>query len=237
MKTLKTITLCLMGALIIASCSTKSNNPQPKGITASDVDSVSYALGQYFGMMVKMDNFGDLNMNKLIAGMKEIINIDSVDQEKLQMQAQENAQVINKFMEKKMKISQEQSKIEETEFFAKNGKEEGVITTESGVQYKIVRAGNGVKPSATDSVEVNYEGSLLDGTVFDSSYERGESVTFPLNQVIRGWSEGLQYADEGSEITLWIPAELAYGQNAPGSIGPNKTLKFKVELIKVIPVK
>ena len=120
------------------------------------------------------------------------------------------------------------------EFLAANKEKEGVVTTESGLQYKIEEEGSGLTPESVDTVEVNYEGRLLDGTVFDSSYERGESVKFPLNRVIRGWSEGLTYIKEGGKIQLYIPSDLAYGPQGTGPIPGNSTLIFDVELLKVL---
>jgi FKBP-type peptidyl-prolyl cis-trans isomerase FkpA/FKBP-type peptidyl-prolyl cis-trans isomerase FklB len=108
--------------------------------------------------------------------------------------------------------------------------EDGVKKTESGLLYKVITAGKGDKPSATDTVKVDYEGSLSDGTVFDSSYKRGEAITFPLNGVIPGWTEGLQLMPVGSKYELYIPADLAYGPGGTGPIPPNAALKFVVEL-------
>ena len=119
-------------------------------------------------------------------------------------------------------------------FLAENAKKEGVKTTASGLQYKITQAGTGKQPTAQSVVKVHYTGKLLDGKVFDSSVDRGEPVEFPLNQVIPGWTEGLQLMKEGSKATLYIPSQLAYGeQGVPGTIPPNSTLIFDVELIKV----
>ena len=114
-------------------------------------------------------------------------------------------------------------------------KQEGVIKSESGLLYRIDREGTGAQATAdSDKVEVNYEGKTREGKVFDSSYERGESISFPLNGVIKGWTEGMKYVKEGGQITLWIPSELAYGERGAGAdIGPNEALEFKVELIKV----
>lgn len=121
------------------------------------------------------------------------------------------------------------------QFLAENAKKTGVRTTPSGLQYQVVVEGNGPKPpDANAEVEVHYKGMLIDGTVFDSSYERGESITFFLNQVITGWTEGLQLMPTGSKYILYIPPNLGYGQNGvPGVIPPNATLIFEVELIKV----
>lgn len=120
------------------------------------------------------------------------------------------------------------------EFLAANGTKDGIKTTESGLQYKVLLEGTGKSPKATDRVTVHYEGSLIDGTVFDSSYKRGEPIDFGLNQVIRGWTEGLQLMKEGAKYKFFIPSDLAYGpQGSPGAIPPNATLIFKVELIRV----
>ena len=119
-------------------------------------------------------------------------------------------------------------------FLAENKLEEGVKTTESGLQYLVLQPGSGtVRPKASDKVTVHYHGTLLDGTVFDSSVERGETIEFGLNQVIKGWTEGLQLMVEGEKTRLFIPAELAYGNRAIGSIPPGSVLIFDVELIKI----
>jgi FKBP-type peptidyl-prolyl cis-trans isomerase len=121
------------------------------------------------------------------------------------------------------------------EFLKENAKKEGVKTLEGGLQYKVLKEGKGKTPKATDTVEVNYRGTLIDGTEFDSSYKRGQSISFPVNGVIRGWTMALQKMKEGSKWMLFIPAELAYGaRGTPGGpIGPNQALIFEVELIKV----
>jgi FKBP-type peptidyl-prolyl cis-trans isomerase FkpA/FKBP-type peptidyl-prolyl cis-trans isomerase FklB len=120
-------------------------------------------------------------------------------------------------------------------FLAKNKTASGVVTTASGLQYQVLRQGAGAKPGATDLVKVNYKGTLLDGKVFDSSYERNEPVEFPLNQVIPGWSEGVALMAVGSKYKFWIPSELAYGEQGPQGIGPNATLVFEVELLETKP--
>ena len=119
-------------------------------------------------------------------------------------------------------------------FLAENATKLGVQKTASGLQYLIVNPGEGRSPKATDTVKVNYRGTLLDGTEFDSSYKRNEPIEFPLNGVIKGWTEGLQLIKEGGKITLFIPSNLAYGpRGAGGAIGPDETLIFEVELLKV----
>jgi FKBP-type peptidyl-prolyl cis-trans isomerase len=119
-------------------------------------------------------------------------------------------------------------------FLADNAQKEGVIVTPSGLQYQVITPGTGKSPKATDTVEVHYEGTLIDGTVFDSSYRRKETIEFPLNQVIAGWTEGVQLMQEGAKYRFFIPSKLAYGtRGADRDIGPNQALIFDVELIKV----
>lgn len=227
------LAVCAAVVLVFASCSKKtSDKPQPKGISSSDVDSVSYVLGYSFGLSLQRDDFGALNVKEIAKGICDASSKpDAVDQETFY-------RIINGFLTKKREALAISNKEESEKWLEANKKNKGVVVTESGLQYTIDRDGNGVKPtSVRDTVEVNYEGTLPDGTVFDSSYERGESVSFPLDQVIKGWGEGLQLIDEGGQITLWIPSDIAYGESTrPGSpIGPNQALKFKVELISVKP--
>ena len=129
----------------------------------------------------------------------------------------------------------EENKTTGATFLAENGKKTGIVTTASGLQYEVLTKGTGTKsPSATDVVEVNYEGKLLDGKIFDSSYQRGESISFPLNRVIAGWTEGVQLMTEGAKYRFYIPSNLAYGERGAGrDIGANATLIFDVELIKI----
>jgi len=118
-------------------------------------------------------------------------------------------------------------------FLAENGQREGIVITESGLQYEVITLGSGPKPEASSTVEVHYEGTLIDGTVFDSSYERGESISFPLNRVIAGWTEGVQLMPVGSTYKFYIPSELAYGGRNTGSIPAHSTLIFKIELLGI----
>jgi FKBP-type peptidyl-prolyl cis-trans isomerase FkpA len=121
-----------------------------------------------------------------------------------------------------------------TAFLAENAERPGVVVTDSGLQYQVLEEGDGPKPSAEDTVTVHYKGTLIDGTQFDSSYDRGQPATFPLNRVISGWTEGLQLMSVGSKYRFWIPAELGYGENASPQIGPNQTLIFEVELLDIV---
>ena len=140
-------------------------------------------------------------------------------------------------MQAKAAEAANKNRAEGAAFLAKNKGVKGVFTTQSGLQYMVLRQGAGPRPTATDKVRVNYHGTLLDGTVFDSSYDRGQEVEFPLNQVIAGWTEGVAMMPVGSKFRFWIPGELAYGaKGTPGGpIGPNATLQFDVELMAIVP--
>ncbi|MBO4692523.1 MAG: FKBP-type peptidyl-prolyl cis-trans isomerase [Bacteroidales bacterium] len=230
MKTIKTIVACALCALIFASCEPKSK-PLP-GITQGEVDSVSTAVGVAFGNMLKSSNLEGLNYSKIVAAIKGVMAGDTT----LIFDGQSAPMYIQEYMMKVTDALAVQKAEEEKKFFEENKKKEGVQETESGLQYKIEVAGSEVKPTERDTVEVNYKGMLLDGKVFDSSYERGETVKFPLNSVIKGWTEGLQLIGEGGKETLWIPFNMGYGSR---DMGPNlpafSTLVFDVELVKVFP--
>ncbi len=133
-----------------------------------------------------------------------------------------------------MKLAGDANQKEGAAFLAANKTKEGVVTTSSGLQYKILKQGDGPKPTATDSVVCNYKGTLINGTEFDSSYKRGQPATFPVNGVIKGWTEALQLMPTGSKWQLFVPADLAYGARGAGQdIGPNATLIFEVELLSI----
>lgn len=155
---------------------------------------------------------------------------------------EEIQEVMQTFQEQQMELQQQRQKeladkhkLEGEQFLSDNAAKEGVGMTESGLQYKVLEEGDGIKPGAMDTVTVHYEGRLIDGSVFDSSYERGQPATFALNQVIPGWTEGLQLMETGSKYQLYIPSDLAYGPGGNQGIPPNATLVFDVELIEVEP--
>lgn len=142
--------------------------------------------------------------------------------------------VVSEWQQEQMKIKAEANTAEGEKFLAENALREGVVVTDSGLQYEVITLGDGPKPNATDTVKVHYAGTLIDGTEFDSSYKRGEPIEFPLNGVIAGWTEGLQLMPVGSKYKLFIPGDLAYGPRGAGAdIGPNATLVFEVELLEV----
>jgi FKBP-type peptidyl-prolyl cis-trans isomerase FklB len=175
----------------------------------------------------------DINPDVLATGIKDAIA------GKPQLTTDQVKDIMAQFekdMEQKQKERGEKNKTEGAKFLEDNKKKPGVKTTASGLQYKVEKEGTGATPKATDMVTVNYRGTLIDGTEFDSSYKRGQPATFPVNGVIKGWTEALQLMKQGSKYQLWIPANLAYGERAMGpDIGPNSTLIFEVELQDVKP--
>ena len=160
-----------------------------------------------------------------------------LSEEELNTVRQAFSQKVQAQMQAKADAASEKNKTAGTEFLAKNKTAKGVFTTGSGLQYMVLRQGAGQRPRATDKVRVNYHGTLLDGTVFDSSYDRGQPTEFGLNQVIQGWTEGLTMMPVGAKYRFWIPADLAYGaKGTPGGpVGPNSTLVFDVELLAILP--
>ncbi len=192
------------------------------------MDKVSYALGMSIGHQLQQMNATDLNISDFAQAITDVFNGSA----KL---SDADAQVaVQEFFNHKAEEQAKAAKAEGENFLAENAKKEGVMTLPSGLQYKVLREGNGRKPSATDQVECHYEGTLINGQVFDSSYRRGETATFGLNQVIKGWTEGLQLMQEGAKYRFFIPYDLAYGERGAGqSIPPYAALIFDVELIKV----
>lgn len=192
----------------------------------------SYALGANFGEQLKGAGI-DVDIDAFVQGFKEAFaGKNQFSQEQMQEAFGYVDSMARSGQEKMVQVQ----KAEGAAFLAKNKKEAGVKETASGLQYKVITEGTGKKPTAADQVKVHYTGKLLDGTVFDSSVERGEPITFPLSQVIPGWTEGLQLMSEGSKYILYIPSDLGYGDRGAGAqIKPGATLVFEVELIEVNP--
>ena len=193
------------------------------------MDKISYAIGLSMGQNLMGSGVTSLEYADLAAGIKDVL-----EKNQPQISYQEAQQVLGKFFsELEEKIAGEAKAAGEA-FLAENAKREGVKVTESGLQYEVLEATIGQKPKATDKVRVHYEGTLIDGTVFDSSYKRGESITFGLNQVIKGWTEGLQLMSIGSKYKLFLPYQLAYGERGAGAnIPPYAALIFTVELLGI----
>ena len=193
------------------------------------MDKISYAIGLSMGQNLLGSGVTSLEYADLAAGIKDVL-----EKNQPQISYQEAQQVLGKFFsELEAKIAGEAKAAGEA-FLAENAKREGVKVTESGLQYEVLEATIGQKPKATDKVRVHYEGTLIDGTVFDSSYKRGESITFGLNQVIKGWTEGLQLMSIGCKYKLYLPYQLAYGERGAGAnIPPYAALIFTVELLGI----
>lgn len=200
------------------------------------MDKLSYALGLGIGTQLAQLGAQNINLDDFAQAVK-----DMLDGKKSQLPQEEAQKIVNEFFQKQeermMENRREAGKLcKETgeKYLAENAKKENVNVTASGLQYEVIKEGEGKKPTAKDTVLVHYEGFLTDGTVFDSSIQRGEPIQFPLNGVIAGWTEGLQLMSEGSKYRLYIPYQLAYGeQGAGGSIPPYSALIFDVELLKV----
>jgi FKBP-type peptidyl-prolyl cis-trans isomerase FklB len=195
-------------------------------------DKASYAIGVNLGLNFTKQKV-PINPDALSAGIKDAM---AGKPKMTEAERNETMAALEKDMENKQKEMAQTNIKEGEKFLAENKKKEGVKTTSSGLQYKVVKEGTGSQPKATDMVTVNYEGKLLDGTVFDSSYKRGQPATFPLNAVIKGWTEGLQLMKTGGKYQLFVPANLAYGDRAVGAdIAANSTLMFDIELLEVKP--
>jgi FKBP-type peptidyl-prolyl cis-trans isomerase FklB len=198
-------------------------------------EKISYTFGINVGKNIKMQEI-DLDLNILIAGIKDAINDSIPVMTETEMNEALNA--LQYEMRTKAEIKQktigEKNKKEGEAFLAENKKKKDIVTLPSGLQYRIIKKGNGPKPKADQTVKCNYKGTLIDGTEFDSSFKRGTPAEFPVGQVIKGWTEALQLMPTGSTWQLFIPSDLAYGEHGAGkTIGPNATLIFEVELLSI----
>lgn len=194
------------------------------------MDKFSYGLGMGIGQNLLSMGVEGMNIEDFVKGVSDILAGN-----KPALSHAEAQQVVTEHFKKLAEAEYEAVKKAGEEFLAANAKKEGVVVLPSGLQYEVITGGTGKKPGATDKVECHYEGTLIDGTVFDSSIKRGETATFGVNQVIKGWVEALQLMQEGAKWRLFIPYNLAYGERGAGEmIPPYSTLVFEVELIKVL---
>lgn len=227
MKKLNVLTAITI-AFVMMSCSQGGSG---KVVLKNALDSASYALGVNTGGSYESSTFPgeELDVDLISAGFAQAIKGQEV-----KMSIEEATEFLNVYFTKASVEASQANKQEGEEFLAKNMFKEGVSTTATGLQYTVITEGTGAKPEATDQVTVHYTGKLLDGTVFDSSVERGEPATFGLNQVIPGWSEAVQLMNVGSKYKVWIPSDLAYGESGTGPIPPNSVLEFEIELIEIV---
>jgi len=196
----------------------------------TEIDTVSYSIGVSIGENLKKQGVEGLNYQAIKQAMMDVMEKNG----KPAMKGEEANMHIQKFFTAMMDRKADAAVSKGKEFLEKNGKREGVTTTASGLQYEVMKMGTGDKPAATDEVTVHYHGTLTDGKVFDSSVERGDPATFPLNGVIKGWTEALQLMPVGSKFKIFLPGDLAYGAQGAGEmIGPHETLIFEVELLKI----
>lgn len=194
------------------------------------MDIVSYALGIGIGRQLADMGANDIVTEDFAAAMKDVLTGAELKIDEAEAQA-----LVQEYLQKKGEEKVKAVKAEGENFLAENAKKEGVVTLPSGLQYQVLKEGNGKSPKATDQVKCHYEGTLINGKIFDSSYRRNEPATFPLNGVIAGWTEGLQLMKEGAKYRFFIPFNLAYGTRGAGQdIPPYAALIFDVELIEVI---
>ena len=220
-------------SLSLALLATSVQAEEPK--LESERDKASYLIGRNIGETINRDGI-KLNIENLVMGLREgLTGKDSKISEADAVKIMETFQAeMQKQAEAKAASASAENVAAGTKFLADNKKREGVKVTKSGLQYEVISAGKGAKPTPLDTVTVHYHGTLIDGTVFDSSVERKSPATFPVNGVIAGWTEALQLMEAGAKYKLFIPADLAYGKNGAGrDIGPNSTLIFEVELLSI----
>lgn len=226
MKAKNLLLTLTVGAIALSSCNSGSMTSTTATLK-SENDTASYYIGYMYGTGIQRSGMKEPNMQAILAGMNAAIQKTDIKADQMQMQM-----YLSNYLQKlAMKIADENLKKGQA-FMQENAKKSGIDTMGHGIQYKVVKAGNGPKPAATDVVKVNYKGTLIDGTEFDSSKE---PVEFGLNQVIPGWTEAIQQMPVGSTWIIYIPSEMAYGQRgAGGAIGPNETLIFEVELLDIV---
>jgi FKBP-type peptidyl-prolyl cis-trans isomerase FklB len=223
------VTIVMFGIFVFTMQALAQEKTPPKDKKGK----TGYAIGTNIGADMKRMSI-EIDADMVAQGIKDIYagKLKLSDEEIRTTLTELNKEMQGKENER-MKILGEKNKKEGEAFLAENKKKEGVKTLPSGLQYKVIKEGTGKTPKATDTVTTNYRGTLLDGSEFDSSYKRGQPVSFPVNGVIPGWTEALQLMKTGSRWQLFIPSNLAYGERGPGAIGPNATLVFEIELLAV----
>lgn len=224
---LKTTVLIAIAAISLASC---QSGGVGNSALKTETDSLSYAFGVFYGNMFKDNNLKEVNFATFAQGARDGFNQDSS-----KFNRDQAMEFINNYFMREQDRKANENLIKGQQFLQENSTKEGVIVDSTGLQYKVLVEGNGPRPAATDVVKVHYHGTRIDGTVFDSSVERGEPTSFQLNRVIRGWTIGVQKMTVGSKYIFYIPSDLAYGTNVRpgGPIEPNDVLIFEVELLDI----
>lgn len=219
---MKRLTLGLLTNLIFLTSVSAQN-------TTTKMDSVSYSLGVLMAQSLKQQGFDKIDAASLAKGLEDVIKGNA-----LPMSVEQCNEVVSDYVQKQQAKKYDTAIATGKKFLEENAKRPGVVTLPSGLQYEVLKAGSGATPTAKDKVTVHYHGTLINGTVFDSSVERGEPATFGVTQVIQGWVEALQLMNVGAKWKLFIPYNLAYGERgAGGTITPYSTLVFEVELLKI----
>ena len=198
----------------------------------TDEQRVSYGIGRQMGDQLLSSNIPDLTVELVLAGLR-----DAYTQQPSQVDENDMQAAFQTLQAKMQALAEESARAAGKaglEFLERNGARDGVVTLPSGLQYEVISEGDGATPTASSTVRTHYEGTLISGEVFDSSYKRGQPAEFPVGGVIAGWTEALQLMKEGAKWRLYIPSNLAYGERAAGSIPPHSTLIFDIELIKVL---
>jgi FKBP-type peptidyl-prolyl cis-trans isomerase FkpA len=244
------VALSIIATLGLAACQPSTTDKETDATTSTEVSTAemtdaqkqAYAMGASMGMFIfnreqQTAQVGDtLDKEAIMKGFKDgMANDLAFTTQEIQEFAQAGEAQLQAKQQAFAEKASEENIAKGIEYLAENAKRDGVITTDSGLQYEILTEGTGVNPKAEDTVKVHYKGTLIDGTEFDSSYSRGEPAEFPLNRVIAGWTEGVQLMKEGGKFRFYIPSDLAYGSRSMGVITPNSTLIFDVELLEVTP--
>ena len=217
-------------ALLVSVISSCQNLTQQKFNfdEANELEKVSYSIGINVATSIKSEGLDSINSFYISKGFQDVF-----ENKDLAINIEESNKIIGEYFNKKQDAKNQRLAIDSKIFLEQNKQKDGVMTTESGLQYLILSEGRGNNPTLNDNVTVHYHGTLIDGTIFDSSVDRKQPATFPLNGVIPGWQEALQMMSVGSKWKIFIPSELAYGESGAGAIGPNSTLIFEVELLSI----
>ena len=224
--------IAIITGFLIIGCESSDNQQAPKLETA--IDSVSYSIGVDIGKNMKTQEL-DINDKAMFAGWSAAFNGDTLQLTEQDMLATLNnfRKVMQEKVQQRAKAQAEENLTKGNTFLAENAKKEGVVTLESGLQYKVIEEGSGEAPTEKSKVTVHYRGTLLNGEEFDSSYKRGQPYTTPVTNVIKGWTEALQLMPVGSKWELYVPSNLAYGNSPRGPGGPNSTLVFEIDLLGI----